>query len=170
MQICYISDVKWDCTALSECTLTCSTGETSSNTGTVSGNFSGEILSNTFCKGKLKEFDDKGDTDTETPAWEVTVSNCEIEVGITSGIAAKDVEVVSVTGILWAVVTVETTGAGTHVQVLPLDEVEAPTSLFCHEGLVGAASAITICFPRFILSSGGCGYNHRQVETLCPIE
>jgi len=88
---------------------------------------------------------------------------------MSSVVKANDVGVAE-TGTLWVVATVEATETGTHVQALPLAEVEAPTSLFCRDGLGGAVSAIIICFPRSFLSIGGCGCNQRQVETLCPIE
>jgi len=71
-------------------------------------------------------------------------------------VEANDVEVAE-TGTLWVVATVEATG--THVQVLPLSEVEAHTSLFCRHGLGGAVSAITICLPQSFFSFSGCGCN-----------
>jgi hypothetical protein len=68
-------------------------------------------------------------------------------------VKANDVGVAE-TGTLWVVATVEATGTGTHVQVLPLAKVEAPTSLLCRNGLGGVVSAIIICFPRSFLSFG----------------
>lgn len=75
-----------------------------------------------------------------------------------SEVGANDVGVgveIAETGTLWVVVTVEATETGAHVQVLPLADIEAPTSLLlllCRVSLGRAASATTIWLCPYIYS------------------